>query len=470
MGDASAFSVMVGIGETYFAAFALAVGTGKTFAGLIATLPMLAGAFLQLATPWAVRRFGSHKYWVVTCASVQAASLLLMPLAVLFVPQWLTGGETSGSGNLTPALWVFLAATLYWGSGLATGPAWNTWMEEIIPRRVRTRYFACRQRVSQGLTLLGFVVGGIALQAGNAAGWLLPAFVGIFIVGSLCRFLSAGFLSQQSEPSRGRVEERSVSLGQLLARTRGDVGGRLVFYLLAVQTAVQISGPYFTPYMLSSERMSYFNYMLLIGVGFLGKVIALPRWGRVAQVAGARRLLWIGGTAIVPIAALWCFSDYFARWQMTLPVNLFVVTFQWEISGKLLYLFGVQLLSGITWAAYELAMLLMFFEAIPRQDRTSVLTFYNFGNAMAMVVGGLIGAAILQLGHESHSAFLTLFAASSACRLLTLVFLYRAPNSAPVNLQAAMQPAVRVVSVRPDNGINRPILSSLSDDATDAKE
>jgi MFS family permease len=298
----------------------------------------------------------------------------------------------------------------------------------------------------------------------------LPAFVGIFIVGSLCRFLSAGFLSQQSEPSRGRVEERSVSLGQLLARTRGDVGGRLVFYLLAVQTAVQISGPYFTPYMLSSERMSYFNYMLLIGVGFLGKVIALPRWGRVAQVAGARRLLWIGGTAIVPIAALWCFSDYFARWQMTLPVNLFVVTFQWEISGKLLYLFGVQLLSGITWAAYELAMLLMFFEAIPRQDRTSVLTFYNFGNAMAMVVGGLIGAAILQLGHESHSAFLTLFAASSACRLLTLVFLYRAPNSAPVNLQAAMQPAVRVVSVRPDNGINRPILSSLSDDATDAKE
>src|SRR5687768_14059639 len=55
MGDAGAYSVMVGIGETYFAAFALALGTGKTFAGLVATLPMLAGAFLQLATPYAVR-------------------------------------------------------------------------------------------------------------------------------------------------------------------------------------------------------------------------------------------------------------------------------------------------------------------------------------------------------------------------------------------------------------------------------
>ena len=48
----------------------------------------------------------------------------------------------------------------------------------------------------------------------------------------------------------------------------------------------------------------------------------------------------------------------------------------------MVYLAGVQLLSGIVWAAYELAMMLMFFEAIPRQDRTSVLTFYNWGNAI----------------------------------------------------------------------------------------
>jgi hypothetical protein len=57
--DAASYSIMVGIGETYLAAFALALGTGETFAGLIATLPMLAGASIQLATPWALRRFHS---------------------------------------------------------------------------------------------------------------------------------------------------------------------------------------------------------------------------------------------------------------------------------------------------------------------------------------------------------------------------------------------------------------------------
>src|SRR5436190_22995148 len=55
MGDAAAFSVMIGVGETYFAAFALALGTGETIAGLVATLPMLFGATLQLITPWCLQ-------------------------------------------------------------------------------------------------------------------------------------------------------------------------------------------------------------------------------------------------------------------------------------------------------------------------------------------------------------------------------------------------------------------------------
>src|SRR5512145_2075504 len=80
IGDAASYSVMVGIGETYLAAFALALGTGEIFAGLIATLPMLAGATVQLATPWALRRLRSYRAWVVLCASLQAAALLAMPI------------------------------------------------------------------------------------------------------------------------------------------------------------------------------------------------------------------------------------------------------------------------------------------------------------------------------------------------------------------------------------------------------
>ena len=94
----------------------------------------------------------------------------------------------------------------------------------------------------------------------------------------------------------------------------------------------------------------------------------------------------------------------------------------------MIYLACAQLFSGIVWAAYELAMLLMFFEAIPRQDRPSMLTYYNFGNAAAQVAGGLVGATILQLGQESHVAYMALFGISSLARLCTLPLLRVAWN------------------------------------------
>src|SRR5262245_34763364 len=86
-GDAASYSLMVGLGETYFSAFALAIGTGQTFAGLLATLPQLAGSLLQLAAPWGVKKLGSQRRWIVTFVSLQASSLLLLPLAAFF-----TGG------------------------------------------------------------------------------------------------------------------------------------------------------------------------------------------------------------------------------------------------------------------------------------------------------------------------------------------------------------------------------------------
>jgi MFS family permease len=414
-GDAASYSLMVGLGETYFSAFALAIGTGQTFAGLLATLPQLAGSLLQLASPWGVKKLGSQRRWIVTFVSLQAASLLLLPIASFF------------SGGMA-GLMVFLAVTLYWGSGLATGPVWNTWIEEIVPPNMRTNYFACRARVGQFCTLLGFIAGGVALQVGKANAWVLAAFCGIFFLASACRFVSAWCLSRQRDSRKGSLVERRVRIGHFFqkkhAKTAGEVGGRLVLYLLAVQMVVQISGPYFTPYMLKDllgdDPLKYLNYVVLIGICFLGKVLAMPAWGRYAMAVGPKRLLLAGGIAIVPISGLWIFSGYFNVWQTTLPINLYFARFDWVITGELLFLFCIQLLSGIAWAAYELAMALMFFEAIPRQSRTSVLAIYNFGNALALVVGSLIGAAIMTALHESHGAYLTLFGLSSILRLATL--------------------------------------------------
>jgi len=58
--DAAAFSLMIGCGETYIPAFALALGLGPVAAGMTASVPVLAGAIFQLITPLAVARLGTN--------------------------------------------------------------------------------------------------------------------------------------------------------------------------------------------------------------------------------------------------------------------------------------------------------------------------------------------------------------------------------------------------------------------------
>lgn len=427
LGDSAGFSLMVGLGENYFAAFALALGMGAVAAGLITPIPMLLGAVLQLVTPWAVRKIGSHKRWVVSCASAQAASLFLLPLAALL-----------GQGS---AWLVYLAATIYWGSVLATAPAWNTWVETIIPKRVRTHFFALRARVGQTCVFLGLVLGGLVLaycqQAAKVgwSGWVLAGFSTIFLVAAVCRFVSAASLSRQSEPARGKIVERRVGLREFLGRLRHDSGAKLLAYLFAVQVAVQVSGPFFAPYMLGKSQlnMGYMQFMALISLGFIGKVFVLPAWGRLAHHAGARRLLWAGGLAIIPVSGLWVVADYFSTFDFSYTVSGGWLAGDWHFSGVFAWLCGVQILSGLAWGGYELALLLMFFEAIPREERTSLLTIYNLFNQVAWVLGALIGAACLYLLGEVRYAYLFVFGLSTVFRFCTLAFLVRVPELRPAN-------------------------------------
>ncbi len=94
---------------------------------------------------------------------------------------------------------------------------------------------------------------------------------------------------------------------------------------MAVQTAVYVSGPYFNPFMLKAMKMPWVDYMGLLSLGFIGKMLSLPWAGRLANRAGADRLLWVGAIGIVPISGLWMISQEF-----------------W-------FLACVQILSGLCW-------------------------------------------------------------------------------------------------------------------------
>jgi len=418
--DAATYSVMVGMGEAYLPAFALAAGLGGISSGMVATVPMLLGAFLQLAAPRLVARCGSHRRWVVGCAICQSCSLLLLPLALY-------------DGSV--AFWVIYgAATLYWATCLATGPAWNTWIESVVPRRLRPRYFGRRSRIAHACVLFGFLAGGLGLQFGKSLGWALPAFVALFCIAAAFRFTSAWYLSLIREPHAGRLQDRRLSWSEVAARTRGAQSGRLLAFLFAMQVAVQMSGPYFVPYMLSELHFSYLQFATLIALAFAGKFVALPIMGRVAERVGPHTLLVYCGLGVVPLAACWLVSDQFY------------------------YLAALQFVAGAVWAGYELAMLLMFFEAIPTEERTSLLTVYNLGNSAAMAIGTLLGAGVLVMLGAHREGYLVAFWLSSALRLLPLILLRRIRDTGPEPIVAA----TGTVAVRASAGsIEVPIMATL---------
>jgi MFS family permease len=382
--EGSLFSLMVGIGETYLPAFLLWMGSGNVAAGLITTLPLLAGSLLQLTAPQMLARLGSFRKWVIFCAGLQA--LIFLPLMVAAV-----------SGVLP--LWLaFTCVSLYWAGGLGASGAWNSWMGTLIPPAVQVGFFTRRTRVSQAMIFVGFSLGGLLLHWMPAYVDKSYAFVTIFFIAFLCRTVSLAWLTKQTEPIPPNPHQKRMTFSELRFRlSPGHEQGRLFRYLLSVTFAAHLAAPYFTSYMLAERKLTYSAYAALIAIPFLAKILFLPVFGKMIARRGARSVLALGGSGLIALPVLWLVSD------------------------RVGYLGFVQLLSGITWGAYELAALLLLWELVKPEERTCAMTAYNFANAASMSAGSMLGGLVFTYFGASGKAFIVLFSLSTLARCVTLV-------------------------------------------------
>lgn len=427
--DGTLYNVMVGIGEAYLPVFILAAGLGEIAAGLVATLPFLFGAVLQLLGPYGVQWLGTPRRWVVACAATQAASFV--PLIVMAL-----SGHISRVG-------VFAAATVYWGSALACGSAWTTFIGTIVPRRLRPRFFARRARIANLGVMLGLLAGGLTLNyaAGGEGpgGAELPWYAALFLAAALCRAGSATLLSLHTET--GPAQDHRVIRGrELLSRFRHGREGRFILYMVSVTLTVQVAQPFFIPYMVEHLHFDYDHVLGLLAASFGAKGLAQMVFGRFAHRYGAVHLLWVGGVGIVPLSGLWLVSDSF-----------------W-------FLLAAQVVAGAMWGAYELATFLLLMETTRVEERTSLWATYNVCNASAMVGGSLIGAQVLSEMGKAPAAYATIFVASVAARAVTTLYLLRTRET----LRAPLPVAIGVDAVRAGGGsIDNPIMASLSGDSPD---
>lgn len=418
--DGVLFSVMVGLGESYVPAFALALGFGAVAAGLLTTLPMLVGAVFQLTTPAGVRWLGSYRRWVVLCARLQALSFVPLVLAAVL-------GDVG-------IVWVAGASIAYWGFGMATGPAWNAWVTTLVPAPERAKFFAHRTRISQAALMTALLSGAFLLEFGPAWQSERLLFAVLFVGAMLARFGSSHFLSRQSEQPGVATSHPRTPLRDIASGLRGGGAMRVLLYLLGLQAATNLASPFFTPFLLGPLALSYGEFMTLTAAAFLARIAVLPWLGRVAARQGSHRVMWFGGMGIVPLPILWLGPNDF------------------------LYLLAVQLLAGAAWGAVEYATILSFFERIDERIRAAVLTAFNLANALVISLASLGAAWLFTALEGDRQAYLTLFVVSAVARGAILLAIPRAESAAPIEHVISL----RTLAVRPTAGaVQRPILAEL---------
>ncbi len=378
---------MVGLGETYVPAFVLALGQPAERAALITTLPMLAGALLQLVAPFGARRLGSYRTWVVSCARLQALAYLPLVATALGAPLGYAG--------------VFATMVAYWGFSLATGPAWNAWVETLVPLGVRARFFARRTRLAQIALLASLMAAGAALRGAEGGARALPLFAGLFAGAAVARAISAQCLASQSERPGLPREHEVLSPLAAFGALRGRTTDRLLPALLGLTLGTNVAAPFFAPYMLGPVGLDYTEYTLVTAIVFVARIAVLPLLGRLAPRIGVAGLLGWGALAVVPLPALWL------------------------VSHQLVWLLALQVLAGIGWGAIEYGTLLAFFERIDAKHRSSVLSAYNVANSLAMALGSLVGAATFRSFPSVGGGYLAVVLLSASLRLGAALWLRR---------------------------------------------
>jgi MFS family permease len=382
-GDAAGYGAMAGIAEAYLPAFGLALGMSAVTAGLLASLPLLAGGVLQLIAPRAIARVKSLRGWVAWCMALQAVAFV--PLVVM---------SLMGSHS-TPL--VFGAVSLYWAAGNCAAAGWMPWMARVVPARVRGKFFGRRQGLVQAAMLTGLIATGIALHESQN---LLNVYALTFSVACVARLVSAVMIARQGraiDPS----PRRRARLRTLAPKLRGTPRGKLLAYLIAMGAAAAISAPFITPYLLVQEHLDYAQYCAYTASVLVVKVIALPFVGKIISRVGIRRVLTISAIAIVPIPLMWFVSDAFA-W--------FIV---------------IQVYAGIAWAGFDLGMLMALFDADDDGERISLQVLFSALQAIATASASLIGGAVLSSFGADHHAYLIMFVVSAAARIAAMAMLVR---------------------------------------------
>lgn len=267
----------------------------KPMIGLMSAMPFI-GNFLQIFIAPLLMRWRPPKTVSVLFATlhmlVWASLVFLLP----HLPQekpvvagwWLIG-------------WFFLASLLLSVAGIA----WNSWVQEWVPGRVRGKFFGQRNRLLQFSTLAFLLVAGWVLAHWRYA---IPAFQAIVVGAVLLRCFSLRWSWRMPTHSRHRPAARAHSLREQIGILRRERSFLLFVAFGALWSfAANCFGPFYHVFMFEQLDLTAFEVGLLATLSAFGGALSLPAWGGLLDRYGNKSVMTLSLILWQGQSFLWCF-------------------------------------------------------------------------------------------------------------------------------------------------------------------
>ncbi len=227
--DGTFYSMMVGFGESFFAAFAALFTQSSVLLGLVGSVPQAIGALFQLFSEKLIAFFGSRRKVMVIGATVQA--LLFLPIAFLYY-----------TGNFKLYLLLFFIC-LYYAIDRVLGPAWTSMMGDLVPADKRGRYFGRRNQITGIAWFITMILAGMILKRFADGGLAEIGFMIIFLISLFARLVSMTYLWRMYDLAYESHQKHPLSFFEFVKESRHHNYGlgnysMFAFYLASVNFAV----------------------------------------------------------------------------------------------------------------------------------------------------------------------------------------------------------------------------------------
>jgi len=384
------YALMVASTESFLFYYAVKQNVNSTQLALLTCLPLLMGALSQTIVPKIVseKHLGESVVW----------TMLVQILGIL-------GILYSVAINYQFKLLLFFACIHFVG-GLASTPLWIDWAAKIIPKRNFRKYIARRSSYTWYLILFFYVT--LALL-GQYTTWFKLVY--IFIIGAFARvfsvflqmFIIRGDFSRKIKASCiVKVNHPSKNLGLEMPFELKKYIWTFIIFTGLFRLAVQVSGPFFVPYMINDLHLSMAHYVILSSIPYFGRALYFNRWAK----AGRGRCAFYG----IELTMLY----------------ISFIPILWTFSRSYYYLLATEIIAGVAWGGFELNQVLMIQNFIHKGQSESSRIFLGIHMALTNffgVLGALIGALLL----EAQFSFFQVFTISSILRyIVSLLLIYKA--------------------------------------------